>query len=1050
MADIHGPDDTVVGSTDSYFAAKDCNDAASILLGKADTFFNVLRSNNYLDKLQNQWRFYYGAYLNDYVGNGHRVNFTGEQGELTQIPINHYRNLAQHIYTMITSSRPTMDARAINTDYKSYAQTILANQILDYYMREKKLEDCIKSATEMAIVMGQGYVKLAWNATAGEIYDVDPETNQPIRDGELEYCTLSPLDVVVDGTKESWNNDWILTRQWINKYDLMAKYPEFAEKIRGMKPKNQSSVYRIAVWSNDDTDDIAIYEFFHKVTESMPNGRYMLFCDAECVFLDAKMPYREIPVYRITPNDILGTPYGYSPMFDIYPIQEGINALYSTIMTNQNTFGVQNIWMPEDADIQVASLKGGMNVIKSKAKPEALNLTQTPAEVFKFLDMLIQASETISGVNSVARGNPEASLKSGTALALVQSQALQFISGLQANYVKLIEEVGTGTIQILKDFANTPKMITLVGKNNRNLTKEFTGEKISAVNRVVVDMGNPLARCLAKDTPVLMYDGSIKLVQDVKINDLVMGPDSIPRTVSNVNSGQEMMYEVESKDPNRKIKYGCNESHILTLKYCSDDYRYDVKKGDILDITVRDYLKLPDRHKRLLQGFKTGVEFDKKKFEVPAYILGAWLGDGTSRTTALTTMDNELADAWINYGHSLGLEVRVEENRQPNKSKNYHITSGKSHGPSDRNSFMNELRSMELINNKHIPSCYLLSSRKDRLDLLAGLIDTDGYRIDETYVFTQKNDRLSQEVVFLSESLGFRTTSKKVSTSSSKLTGPITGEVNKITIGGNTWEIPCKLPRKQVQKKEKSRDWLNYGIKVTLVGEGTYYGFTLVEEPHFVLGDFTVTHNTIAGRVQMAEQMMQMKIIKNPQQYFQVINTGRIEAMYEGETDDLMLIKKENEQLLDGINPVVSPMDKHSVHIDEHSAVLADPDLRNDPAFISNVMDHIEAHLNALRQTDPALLQMRGEQPLPPLQPNNPNPPGGQPNPPPPQNPPQASLQGAPAAPMLQPGAGAPKGVNQMTGPGIKNEGLPKPAVVKAGLLANPALQQSQMGNVKP
>jgi len=124
-------------------------------------------------------------------------------------------------------------------------------------------------------------------------------------------------------------------------------------------------------------------------------------------------------------------------------------------------------------------------------------LTQTPAEVFKFLDMLIQAAETISGVNSVARGNPEASLKSGTALALVQSQALQFVSGLQQNYVKLIEEVGTAVIQILKDYANTPKFITLVGKNNRPLTKEFTGEKISSINRVVVDMGNPLAKTIA-------------------------------------------------------------------------------------------------------------------------------------------------------------------------------------------------------------------------------------------------------------------------------------------------------------------------------------------------------------------------------------------------------------------------------------------------------------------------------------------------------------------------------------------------------------------------
>jgi len=681
---------------DVYFAAKPAKDAAGILLGKADSFFNVLRSNHHLEKLQNMWRAYHGAYLNDYVGGGHRVQFTGEQGELVQIPINHFRNLAQHIYVMITSSRPTMEARAINTDYKSYAQTYLANQILDYYMREKNLEDALKRATELAVVLGAGYVKLAWNATAGEIYEVDPDTNEPVREGELEFSTMTPFDVVMDGTKETWNNEWLLTRNWVNRFDLMAKYPEYADKIKALPPKNQGTTFRLAIWSNDDTDDIAVYEFFHKQTESMPDGRYMLFLDSDVVLIDAKLPYRTIPVFRIVPSEILGTPYGYTPMFDIFPIQEGINSLYGTIMTNQNAFGVQNVWMPRGADISISNLEGAMNIIESPQKPEALNLTQTPAEIFKFLDMLIQAAETISGVNSVARGNPEASLKSGTALALVQSQALQFISGLQQNYVKLVEDVGTAVIQILKDFANTPKVITLVGKNNRPLLKEFTGEKISAINRVVVDMGNPLSR-------------------------------------------------------------------------------------------------------------------------------------------------------------------------------------------------------------------------------------------------------------------------------------------------------------------------------------------------------------TIAGRVQMAEQMMQMKIIKNPQQYFQVINTGKLEAMFEGEVDDLMLIKKENEELLEGKNPLVSPMDKHSVHIDEHSAVIADPDLRNDPNLVKIVMDHIEAHMNALRNTDPALLQMRGEQALPPLQPNNNNPPGGQPNggPGPQGNAPQTNV-----APMMSPEAGQTVAGPAPQGVGITHINPAGPAKVPAHLLANPAIQQAAMGNV--
>jgi hypothetical protein len=184
-------------------------------------------------------------------------------------------------------------------------------------------------------------------------------------------------------------------------------------------------------------------------------------------------------------------------MFDVFPIQEGINSLYSTIMTNQAQFGVQNLYVQRGADIDINSLEGAMNIIEGNAKPEALNLTATPKEVFDFLQMLIQAAETISGVNSVARGDPASSLRSGSALALVQSMALQFISGLQNNYVKLIEDVGSSLINILKDFAKSPKTVALVGKNNRPLLKEFTGDDIDAISRVIVSVGNPLARTTA-------------------------------------------------------------------------------------------------------------------------------------------------------------------------------------------------------------------------------------------------------------------------------------------------------------------------------------------------------------------------------------------------------------------------------------------------------------------------------------------------------------------------------------------------------------------------
>lgn len=481
---------------EQYFAANpDPKETVNVLLKKSKDHYSKLHSNKYLDKLRLMWRAYHGIYGEDL--NSHEISFIGDQGELVSLPVNHFRNIALHLFNMITANRPVMEARAVNTDYKSLAQTYLATSILDYYMREKHLEDAIKRAVEYAIVLGSGYVRVEWNETAGEKH-IDEESGIETYEGELEFTNLSPFDVVFDGTKDTWNHDWLLVRSKRNKYDLMAKYPDLAEQIHDIETVNHNYGMNFTLFSNDSTDDIFIYEFFHKRTESVPEGRYLLFLDNDVVLMDQGLPYRTIPIFRISAGEILGTPYAYSPMFDLYPLQEAINATYSTILTNQTAFGVGNVWVPDGANIAVSTVAGGLNLMQGgNTAPVAVNLTQTPKEIFDFLQLLIQSQETLSGINSVTRGNPEASLRSGQALALVQSMAIQFVSTLQQSYVKLIEDVGTSLIQILKDYARSPKIVTLVGKYNRTYLKEFTGEDLNSINRVIVDVGNPLSRTIA-------------------------------------------------------------------------------------------------------------------------------------------------------------------------------------------------------------------------------------------------------------------------------------------------------------------------------------------------------------------------------------------------------------------------------------------------------------------------------------------------------------------------------------------------------------------------
>jgi hypothetical protein len=297
-------------NNDTYFAARSASDTASILEGKVSEWSNGIEMNGFLEKLRSAYAAYHGAYYND-TGTGHQITFAGEQGELVNLPVNQYRNIATHMLVMTTASRPSMECRAVNTDAKSLKQTILANNILDYYMREKKLENYLKQAVEYAIVYGAGHIVMNWNATRGELVDYIEETKTKIYEGDIEFEAMSPFDVILDGTKESGHNDWVMIRRWKNKYDLAAKYPEFSDKIKVLPTKADLQKFRLGVSTLlDQTDDVQVMEFFHNRTDSMPDGRYMMFLTADIVLEDAAMPYRVLPVFRIAPSNIHGTPYG--------------------------------------------------------------------------------------------------------------------------------------------------------------------------------------------------------------------------------------------------------------------------------------------------------------------------------------------------------------------------------------------------------------------------------------------------------------------------------------------------------------------------------------------------------------------------------------------------------------------------------------------------------------------------------------------------------------------------------------------------------------------
>lgn len=564
-----------------YFASQPTDRIGQEMMARVNDFYTFVRSSGWFSRMYRSWRAYYGLNARTGGARSDQITFGGDEGELSMMKVNHYRNIAQHLLTLTTAQRPAPIPVSTNTDNKSHAQTTLASGLLDYYSREKRVERILRTAAEYAIVFSEGYVKAEWDTSLGQEYGreevpVNPDKPEEgfevrsIREGDLKFSVLTPLDVIKDPYLETYGDtNWVILRSFVNRYELAARHPAYKDAILG-KTQQQYDAMRFMVKPVISSDEnVAVYELWHRKTAAVPEGRYTIAVDASAVLYDGDLPYEDIPLRRICPGDLIGSPSGYTPMFDLLALQEALDALYSAIVTNQTTFGVQNIWVPESANLSYDQLANGLNLIKTSGdkKPESLNLTHTAPEVFNFIRQLEDSMETLSGVNSTVRGNPEASLKSGSALALVQSQAIQFSSGLQASYAQLVEDVFTDALNILKEFAKTKRVALIVGKYNQHLLKEFTGDDLSSISRVVVESAGSLAKTTS---------GRMQIAQDLLQNQLIRTPEEY---LSVINTGKlEPMTEGQTRQlylirqENERLANGIacralpTDNHILHIK----------------------------------------------------------------------------------------------------------------------------------------------------------------------------------------------------------------------------------------------------------------------------------------------------------------------------------------------------------------------------------------------------------------------------------------------------------------------------------------------------
>lgn len=305
-------------------------------------------------------------------------------------------------------------------------------------------------------------------------------------------------------------------------------------------------------------------------------------------------------------------------------------------------------------------------------------------------------------------------------------------------------------------------------------------------------LGRRSGKMLELSTPMLTTDGW-KTMGTLQVGDYVFAPDGSPTKVkakSEINY-DEQAYELEFSNGEIIRAGASHEWKTLTKAQRKNASRGKYSKAPIEQIFTteeihhsltcgkpRHLLKkgsLTERNDKPSKEFNHAIPVtkplvypNKNDLTMHPYLLGAWLGDGSKSTSAFTSIDDEITDYIVaNCNHSIIQGTRTST----------HWIQARN---CDNTSFVNVLKEESVFNNKHIPRKYLEAPLEDRLELLRGLNDTNGF-VDskrKTIEFCSCNERLANDYYELVCGLGFKAVMKA---SDAKLYGRVTSTRYRIT-----------------------------------------------------------------------------------------------------------------------------------------------------------------------------------------------------------------------------------------------------------------------------
>ncbi len=452
-------------------------------------------------------------------------------------------------------------------------------------MTQGNLEAKFVQQAEIALLCDESFNDLFWDKTQGDPVAVDPETGVPEMSGDAVLRIHAPWNVARDMGMIVDQQKWCIISYKVNKFDAAAQYPQFATQI--LMCGAEDNLPDISLnFIPEGSDAIYAHLLVHDRTASMKQGRYSLMI-GDSIVLDTDLPYKDYPVERMTPADVIDGPTGYCPANDIMGLEQITDGLHSIITSNEITYGGQNLVCPQGSNINVADVMKGMRMFELPMdmtdKLRALELCKTPPEVFNYINMLGMKKEKAVGSVASALSQQASQGASGSSMALIQTQAISYNSGTQRSYFRLLSSTMSKLIGVLRVYADTPRVARIVGKSKASGLKEFkyTGEDLDSISSIVYEIVNPISQT---------YGGRLTMGQDLLKAGQIKSPKQYINLVSTGQTdvlteddeadGMLIIEENEALTEGRPVNAVVTELHVDHIKSHNSLITQEAKEND--------------------------------------------------------------------------------------------------------------------------------------------------------------------------------------------------------------------------------------------------------------------------------------------------------------------------------------------------------------------------------------------------------------------------------------------------------------------------------------